>query len=108
MAHDPMKIYMRHGNRSDLPATRTAGQLLFATYDDAVQTANGQVTLKQGDVYLDLSDGANGVRVNLANDVDKARSLYSGRTRSDDPIGQWHIEDMEGVSQIYDGLTIAV
>mgnify|MGYP006873062148 CR=1 FL=1 len=61
----------------------------------------------QGDIYFDLSGGTNGVRVNLANDVDKARTLFSGETKTTDNAGQW-TADIEGVTELYDGLTIVL
>lgn len=108
------KVYFKQGNRSELNAKdennqpinpKKAGQLLFATYEDSVSTPNGNVTIQQGDVYLDLSSNDNGVRVNIANDVDKARSIFSGQTKLSDGGGQWNV-DLDGVPLIYDGLTI--
>ena len=102
------KIFLREGDRSDLPESRTAGQLLFATYDDLLTTKGGTVRIKQGDIYLDTSDGTNGVRINLANDVDKARTLFSGATlTTNNTPGDWEV-DLEGIQQLYDGLTIAI
>ena len=58
----------------------------------------------QGDIYFDLNDST---RINLANDVDKARTLFSGSTLSTDASGQWNT-NIDGVHKLYDGLTIAL
>ena len=103
--NDP-KIHFRRGDRSDLPNTREDGQLLFATYDDLLHAASGDVTIKQGDIYLDISDGNNGVRINLANDVDKARTLFAPEiSTGNSSSGNWSVET-EGISMLYDGLVI--
>lgn len=105
--NDP-KIHFRRGDRTDLPSTREDGQLLFATYDDLLHTASSDVTIKQGDIYLDISDGQNGVRINLANDVDKARTLFAPEISSgNSSSGQWSVET-EGISILYDGLVVVM
>lgn len=81
---------------------------MFATYQDTVTLPDGStLDLPQGDIYLDLSSNTNGIRVNFANDVDKARSLYSASTLASDGDGDWNAV-LDGVNQIYDGLTIAL
>lgn len=102
------KIRFRQGTRSDVDSTaKQAGQLLFATYQDDVNTTSsaGTESLVQGDIYFDLSGGANGVRVKLANDVDKARTLFASTTSSADSPGQW-TANVEGVTKLYDGLAV--
>lgn len=115
------KIRLVQTSRQDIDkAAKEAGQLLFATYDESINAVPApassggrggspvEKTIRQGDIYLDLSGGSNGVRVNIANDVDKARSLHAGRTLSSDMDGTWNISQLEGVHELYDGLTIAV
>jgi len=64
----------------------------------------------QGDIYFDLSEDVGntpGVRIKLANDVDKARTLFAGTTSTVDANGQW-TADIDGITKLYDGLTIAL
>ena len=109
MANDPLKIHMLQGDRSDLPSNRDPGQLLFATYDDVLFTKDqpSGILMKQGDIYLDMGEGPNGVRVNLANDVDKARTLFAGQTSTNDTEGVW-TTTIDGITVLYDGLTIVL
>lgn len=98
-------IRFRQGTRADVDGTaKQSGQLLFATYEDEVQTTSGAESIVQGDIYFDLN---NSTRINLANDVDKARTLFSGSTLSTDASGQWNA-NIDGVHKLYDGLTIAL
>ncbi len=73
---------------------------MFATYEDTI-TGNGKY---QGDIYFDLD---NTKRIKLANDVDRARTLYAGVTKTNDVSGRWNV-DIEGIDALYDGLTILV
>lgn len=101
------KIYFRQGSRASVNNTsKEAGQLLFATYEDEVQGIDERIRIQQGDIYLDLSSGQNGVRVNLANDVDKARTLFATATSTSDTT-VW-TATIDGVDKLYDGLTIAL
>ena len=96
MANEILRF--RYGIKADLPASKQAGQLLFATYQDA----KSQRT--ESKVYFDVSDEQ---RIILSNDVDRAKSLLSGITGANDASGAWTIE-LDGVSSLYDGLTIAI
>ena len=101
-------VRFRQGSRADVVSTaKQAGQLLFATYEDEVMTTQGAESFVQGDIYFDLSDGPSGIRVNLANDVDKARTLFAGQTSTSDTAGQW-TATIDGITKLYDGLTIVL
>lgn len=101
-------IRFRQGSRADVGTTaKQAGQLLFATYEDEILTTQGTESFVQGDIYVDLSDGPSGIRVNLANDVDKARTLFAGETSTNDAAGNW-TATIDGITKLYDGLTIAL
>ena len=101
-------VRFRQGSRADVVSTaKQAGQLLFATYEDEVITTSGAESFVQGDIYFDLSDGPSGIRVNLANDVDKARTLFSGQTSTSDTAGNW-TATIDGITKLYDGLTIVL
>lgn len=96
MANEILRF--RYGVKADLPTSKTAGQLLFATYQDA---KSGKTEAK---IYFDTTSEQ---RIILSNDVDRARSLFSGVTSSATADGAWTAE-IEGVSSLYDGLTIAI
>lgn len=96
MANEILRF--RYGLKADLPVEKQAGQLLFATYQDA---KSGKT---EANIYFDET---NNQRIILSNDVDRARSLLSGVTSSSTADGAWTTE-IEGVSSLYDGLTIAI
>ncbi len=96
MANEILRF--RQGSRSNLPQNITAGELLFATYEDA----NSGIT--EAKVYLDM---LNNERITLSNDADRARSLYSGATATNTLDGAW-VAEIEGVVTLYDGLTISL
>lgn len=103
---DGDKIRLRQGLKSNLNSTSIdPGQLLFATYEDEVQTSfNTTENLTQGDIYFDRDSTH---RIKIANDVDKARTLFAGQTSSNTDAGQFSAI-IEGISKVYDGLTIVV
>lgn len=97
------KILFRQGAESSVNGTaKVAGQLLYATYDNTLQTSGSPITAPEGNIYFDLS---NSQRIKLANDVDKARTLFAGVTKTNDVPGAW-TADIQGVTALYDGLTI--
>ena len=88
------------GNVDNGSNPKVAGQLLFATYQDS----NASYGDYQGQIYFDLN---NNTRIRLANDVDKARTIYSGTTLDNTTAGNWQAY-IEGIKTLYDGLTIAL
>jgi hypothetical protein len=67
-------------------------------------SSNATESLTQGDIYFD-KDSTH--RIKLANDVDKARTLFAGQTLSTTMSGRW-TANIEGVDKLYDGLTISL
>ena len=97
------KILFKQGAESSVSGTaKVAGQLLYATYNNTLQTSGSPITAPEGNIYFDLS---NSQRIKLANDVDKARTLFAGVTKTNDVPGAW-TADIQGVTALYDGLTI--
>lgn len=84
---------------SDAPVTQEAGQLLFAKYADEFE--DGVI---QGSLFFDFDDNT---RIKMANDVDRARTLYAGVTLSNAVAGQFNA-NITGINSLYDGLTIAL
>ena len=103
---DGDKIRLRQGLKANLNSTNIdPGQLLFATYEDEVRTSsNATESLTQGDIYFD-KDSTH--RIKIANDVDKARTLFAGQTSNNTFTGQL-AATIEGIPKIYDGLTVAI
>lgn len=116
-SQEPSKIRFRWGTRQDAISTDPVegvalvpGQLLFAVYeDDGMSGATTNQKVVQGDIYLDLDEsfGYGVRRINLANDVDTARSLQSKSARTTGSGGNWSV-DADGITKLYDGLTIAI
>lgn len=107
------KILLKQGTLAQKPAPGGAnyrvGDLLFANYTNSLTygpefQGQTQPSDKQGDIYLNLS---NDTQIKLANDVDRARTLFAGATSTTATNGQW-TANIQGVNYLYDGLTIAL
>lgn len=95
-----INVTFRKGSLANVASEEEqAGQLLFAKYTDEFEN-----DVTQGSLFFDFD---NDTRIKMANDVDRARTLYAGTTTSSATAGAW-VANITGVNSLYDGLTIAL